>query len=104
MVADQRPGWEGAMRFQPKSPVAEKAQKAPNADWLNNFHVAVLMAVEQLQGQGQPVTIILVIDRRRRLQFKKFFLPELIFDHRTIVPSNWLPRVRARFWYRLSRS
>ena len=44
------------MRFQPE------AQKAAEADWLANFHVAVLMAVEQLQGQGRPVSITLRVE------------------------------------------
>ena len=45
-----------AMRFQPE------AQKAAEADWLANFDVAVLMAVEQLQGQGRPVSITLRVE------------------------------------------
>jgi hypothetical protein len=49
------------MRFQPESSAPEKAPKAPKAEWLADFHVAVLLAVEELQGQGRPVTITLKV-------------------------------------------
>jgi len=42
---------------------SEAAAKKPmKAEWLLDFHVAILMAVEQLQGQGRPVTITLRVE------------------------------------------
>jgi hypothetical protein len=38
---------------------AQSASKEPDTLWLNDGLVALLTAVEQLQGQGKPVTIIL---------------------------------------------
>jgi hypothetical protein len=45
-----------AMRFQPESFASEKSQKAREIE-LADFPLAVLLAVDELQGQGEPVTI-----------------------------------------------
>ncbi len=50
------------MRFQAEPSVAKKAKETPNADWMHDFHVAILMAVDQLQGYGRPVTITLKVE------------------------------------------
>jgi len=64
------------MRFQPANSGPREAQarqgeavkneaaakKSMKAEWLLDFHVAILMAVEQLQGQGRPVTITLRVE------------------------------------------
>src|SRR6185295_577295 len=47
------------MRFQVAPAAAGKAKRKPDFDWLNDYHVSVLMAVEELQGYGRPVTITL---------------------------------------------
>jgi len=47
------------MRFQAEAPVAQDVKSAPDADWLHDFHVAVLMAVDELQGYGHPASIAL---------------------------------------------
>jgi hypothetical protein len=39
------------------------AKKEPDTLWLNDYLVALLTAVEQLQGQGKPVTIILRMEQ-----------------------------------------
>ena len=60
-----------SMRFQPANSGPREAQarqseaaakKPMKAEWLLDFHVAILMAVEQLQGQGRPVTITLRVE------------------------------------------
>jgi hypothetical protein len=38
---------------------AQPAGKEPDTLWLNDYNIALLTAVEQLQGQGRPATIIL---------------------------------------------
>ena len=45
-----------AMREAVKDP--QPARKEPDTLWLNDYHIALLKAVEQLQGQGRPATII----------------------------------------------
>ena len=51
------------MRFQPEpSPVTEEKtvkKSVTDGDWLHDFHVGLLLAVEQLQGYGDPVRITL---------------------------------------------
>jgi DNA-binding MarR family transcriptional regulator len=79
------------MRFQPESPVAENVPKAPKAEWLNNFHVAVLMAVEQLQGQGRPVTITLRMEElleERIVSGSAVFLVLLGMERMGLVSSS----------------
>ena len=46
-----------SMRFQPANAVLRVLKKPPKAEWLLDMHVAVLVAVEQLRGQGRPATI-----------------------------------------------
>ncbi len=46
-----------SMRFQPANALLKAVKKPPKAEWLNDIHLAVLIAVEQLQGQGRPATI-----------------------------------------------
>jgi hypothetical protein len=49
------------MRFQgePEASAATEPKKTPNADWMHDFHVALLMAVVELHGYGDPVRITL---------------------------------------------
>jgi hypothetical protein len=47
------------MRFQHERSDAEQAKNTPDAGWLQDFHVGVLMAVDELQGYGRPVGITL---------------------------------------------
>ena len=46
-----------SMRFQPAGVLMKAVKKAPPAEWLLDTHVALLVAVEQLKGQGRPATI-----------------------------------------------
>ena len=48
-----------SMRFQAAKPEPEPAEKEPDTLWLNDYLVALLTAIEQLQGKGRPVTVIL---------------------------------------------
>jgi hypothetical protein len=45
-----------SMRFQPGLSMAETADKLPDPKWPPKMHVAILLAVDQLQGQGRPFT------------------------------------------------
>jgi hypothetical protein len=47
------------MRFQAEASDAGQAKNAPDSGWLQDFHVGVLMAVDELQGYGHPVSITL---------------------------------------------
>lgn len=42
--------------------MAETADKLPDPKWLPKMHVAILLVVDQLQGQGRPVTITLKVE------------------------------------------
>ena len=42
--------------------VAAEAKKTPDASWLQDFHVGVLIAVDELQGYGRPVSITLKME------------------------------------------
>ena len=42
---------------------AQPARKEPDTFWLNDYLVALLTAVEELQGQGRPVTIIVRMEK-----------------------------------------
>jgi hypothetical protein len=47
------------MRFHAEpDPVAE-AKKTPDAGWMHDYHVGVLMAVDELKGNGHPASITL---------------------------------------------
>jgi hypothetical protein len=63
-----------SMRFQASRLALERARKEPETLWLNDYLVAMLTAVEQLQGQGHPATIIL------RVQ-------ELMDEHVAVPPA-----------------
>ena len=44
------------------APAAEEPKNTPEAGWLQDFHVGVLMAVDELQGYGHPVSITLKME------------------------------------------
>ncbi len=54
------------MRFQAKAAAAAEeknaAKNTPDAGWLHDFHIGLLMAVEELQGYGKPVSITLKME------------------------------------------
>jgi hypothetical protein len=50
------------MRFQATAPAVDDAKNTPDAGWLQDFHVGVLMAVDELQGYGHPVSITLKME------------------------------------------
>jgi hypothetical protein len=47
------------LRFQVEPDSVAEAKKAPDAGWMHDYHVGVLMAVDELQGYGHPVSITL---------------------------------------------
>jgi hypothetical protein len=49
-------------RFQAEHSVTAEAKKPIKAGWLQDFHVAVLMAVDELQGYGHLVRITLKME------------------------------------------
>jgi len=54
------------MRFQAEAAAAgeeeDAAKNTPDAGWLHDFHIGLLMAVEELQGYGKPVSITLKME------------------------------------------
>jgi hypothetical protein len=50
------------MRFQAEASDAGQAKNTPDSGWLQDFHVGVLMAVDELQGYGHPVSITLKME------------------------------------------
>jgi len=52
------------MRFQaePATSAATGAKKTTNAEWMQDFHVGLLVAVVELQGYGDPVRITLKME------------------------------------------
>jgi len=50
------------MRFQADRSDAKPTKNTPDANWLQDFHVGVLMAVDELQGYGHPVSITLKME------------------------------------------
>ena len=72
-----------SMRFQ--------ETKAVDAGWMLRFHVAVLMAVEQLQGNGRPVTITLKVEElleERIVSGSAVFLILLMMERFGLVSSS----------------
>jgi hypothetical protein len=47
------------MRFQAESVPAAEAKKSADAAWMHDWHVGILMAVDELQGYGHAVSITL---------------------------------------------
>src|SRR6516162_3886193 len=44
------------------APAVDEATNTPDAGWLQDFHVGVLLAVDELQGYGHPVSITLKME------------------------------------------
>jgi hypothetical protein len=49
------------MRFDGKPSAAREVKKRGEFGWLHDAHVAILMAVDELQGYGHPVSIALKV-------------------------------------------
>jgi DNA-binding PadR family transcriptional regulator len=65
--------------------------KVVDAGWMLRFHVAVLMAVEQLQGNGRPVTITLKVEElleERIVSGSAVFLILLMMERFGLVSSS----------------
>jgi hypothetical protein len=82
-----------SMRFQPAGEAVRDAEqtKAVDAGWMLRFHVAVLMAVEQLQGNGRPVTITLKVEElleERVVSGSAVFLILLMMERFGLVSSS----------------
>jgi hypothetical protein len=83
------------MRFQAEaSPVPEErpAKKAvPDGDWLHDFHVALLMAVDELQEYGDPVRITLRMEEileEKVVWGTAVFLNLLLMERMGLVSSS----------------
>jgi len=89
-----------SMRFQPAGEARARQgetvrdaeqTKAVDAGWMLRFHVAVLMAVEQLQGNGRPVTITLKVEElleERIVSGSAVFLILLMMERFGLVSSS----------------
>jgi hypothetical protein len=66
-------------------------RKAPDVGWMLRFHVAVLMAVEQLQGNGRPVTITFKVEElleERIVSGSAVFLVLMMMERFGLVSSS----------------
>jgi hypothetical protein len=80
-----------SMRFQQANTAPAVAKEPINANWFMKFHVALLMAVEQLQGNGRPVTITLKLEElleEKMVSGSAVFLVLLMFERLGLVSSS----------------
>ena len=67
------------------------AAEPPKTEWLAKFRLAVLAAVDEMQGQGRPVTITLKVEElleERIVSGSAVFLVLLFLEHRGLVSSS----------------
>ncbi len=79
-----------SMRFR-SAPAVPDAAEQPKAQWLGKFHLAVLAAVEQMQGRGRPVTITLKVEElleERSVSGSAVFLVLLFLERMGLVSSS----------------
>jgi hypothetical protein len=80
-----------SMRFQEANTAPAVAKEPINADWLTKYHVALLMAVEELQGSGRPVTITLKMEElleEKIVSGSAVFLVLRLFERIGLVSSS----------------
>jgi len=79
-----------SMRF-PSAPAMLDAAEPPKTERLAKFRLAVLAAVDEMQGQGRPVTITLKVEElleERIVSGSAVFLVLLFLERRGLVASS----------------